>query len=96
MDIHSPIPPEARDSGMGVRHVPGRRLLRRWAPALVSLALLAGVGFVRAEKADRNKPMNIEADALRHDDLKQTSVFTGRVVMAHQARRKNSSRARAK
>jgi lipopolysaccharide export system protein LptA len=34
-----------------------------------------------AEKADRNKPMNIEADALRHDDLKQTSVFTGRVVM---------------
>ncbi|MCO5109958.1 MAG: lipopolysaccharide transport periplasmic protein LptA [Burkholderiaceae bacterium] len=81
MDIHSPIPPEARDSGMGVRHVPGRRLLRRWAPALVSLALLAGVGSVRAEKADRNKPMNIEADALRHDDLKQTSVFTGRVVM---------------
>ena len=25
--------------------------------------------------------MNIEADALRHDELKQTSVFTGRVVM---------------
>ncbi len=25
--------------------------------------------------------MNIEADALRHDDLKQVSVFTGRVVM---------------
>jgi lipopolysaccharide export system protein LptA len=25
--------------------------------------------------------MNIEADALRHDDLQQTSVFTGRVVM---------------
>ncbi|MDF1486287.1 lipopolysaccharide transport periplasmic protein LptA [Ramlibacter sp. H39-3-26] len=34
-----------------------------------------------AEKADRGKPMNIEADALRHDDLKQVSVFTGRVVM---------------
>lgn len=25
--------------------------------------------------------MNIEADALRHDELKQTSVFSGRVVM---------------
>lgn len=25
--------------------------------------------------------MNIEADALRYDDLKQTSIFTGRVVM---------------
>lgn len=35
---------------------------------------------LRAEKADRDKPMNVEADDLRHDDLKQTSVFTGRVV----------------
>ena len=34
-----------------------------------------------AEKADRNKPMNVEADFLRYDDLKQTSVFTGRVVL---------------
>lgn len=44
----------------------------------LALALLPAA---HAEKADRNKPMNIEADALRHDDLKQTSVFTGRVVM---------------
>jgi lipopolysaccharide export system protein LptA len=34
-----------------------------------------------AEKADKNKPMNAEADALRYDDLKQTSVFTGNVVI---------------
>ena len=34
-----------------------------------------------AEKADRAKPMNVEADALRYDDLKQTSVFTGKVVL---------------
>ena len=34
-----------------------------------------------AERADRNKPMNIEADAMRYDDLKQTTVFTGRVVV---------------
>jgi lipopolysaccharide export system protein LptA len=33
-----------------------------------------------AEKADRAKPMNVEADQLRYDDLKQISVFTGRVV----------------
>ena len=46
---------------------------------LIALAFAPGVG--QAEKADRNKPMNIEADALRHDELKQTSVFTGRVVM---------------
>lgn len=34
-----------------------------------------------AEKADRDKPMNVEADALRYDDLKQSSVFTGKVVI---------------
>jgi lipopolysaccharide export system protein LptA len=33
-----------------------------------------------AEKADRNKPMNIEADSLDHDELKQISIFTGKVV----------------
>ena len=54
-------------------------------PTLFQLLLIAAValsgGLVRAEKADRNKPMNVEADALRYDDLKQTSVFTGRVVL---------------
>jgi lipopolysaccharide export system protein LptA len=38
-------------------------------------------GGVWAEKADRNKPMNIESDALRYDDLKQISIFTGRVIL---------------
>jgi len=47
---------------------------------LLALSTLAS-GVAMAEKADRNKPMNIEADALRYDDLKQTSVFTGRVVL---------------
>lgn len=45
-------------------------------------ALAAGTVFpVAAETADRDKPMNAEADALRYDDLKQTSVFTGNVVI---------------
>lgn len=35
----------------------------------------------QAEKADRNKPMNIEADTLRYDDVKQVSIFTGNVVL---------------
>jgi lipopolysaccharide export system protein LptA len=34
-----------------------------------------------AEKADRDKPMNIEADNLVHDELKQISIFTGRAVL---------------
>ena len=34
-----------------------------------------------AEKADRDKPMNIEADNLVHDELGQVSIFTGRAIM---------------
>lgn len=33
-----------------------------------------------AEKADRQKPMNVESDNLEHDELKQTSLFTGKVL----------------
>jgi lipopolysaccharide export system protein LptA len=53
----------------------------RLLPILLLTALACAPGVGHAEKADRNKPMNIESDALRHDELKQTSVFTGRVVM---------------
>ena len=50
--------------------------------AVVFALVLAGLGpLAQAEKADRTKPMNIEADAMRYDDLKQTSVFTGNVVV---------------
>jgi lipopolysaccharide export system protein LptA len=51
-------------------------LLTSLALALAVIAMPAG-----AEKADRSKPMNVEADALRYDDLNQTSVFTGKVVV---------------
>ena len=38
-------------------------------------------GVARAEKADRSLPMNVTADALRYDDQKQTSAFSGHVVL---------------
>ena len=42
---------------------------------MLALGLALGAALpVAAEKADRDKPMNAEADALRYDDLKQTSV----------------------
>jgi lipopolysaccharide export system protein LptA len=48
----------------------------------VALAtVLALSPAARAENADRDKPMNVEADALRYDDLRQVSVFTGHVVL---------------
>jgi len=53
----------------------------RSAPFLFAALLGLAMAPASAEKADRAKPMNVEADALRYDDLRQTSVFTGRVVV---------------
>lgn len=47
----------------------------------VAVAAALAAFAAGAEQADRDKPMNAEADALRYDDLKQTSVFTGNVVI---------------
>ncbi|MBX9794371.1 MAG: lipopolysaccharide transport periplasmic protein LptA [Burkholderiaceae bacterium] len=46
---------------------------------LFSAAALGPVAH--AEKADRLKPLNIEADNGRYDDAKQIGVFTGNVVV---------------
>lgn len=47
-----------------------------------ALAVLVFVGTTaRAEKADREKPVNIESDRGSVDDIKQLSVFEGNVVL---------------
>ncbi len=51
------------------------------SPILALLAALCLSVPAHAERADRDKPMNIEADSLRYDDIRQTSVFTGDVVL---------------
>ncbi len=48
---------------------------------LTLFSLVLGSPLAWAEKADKTKPMNAEADALRYDDVKQTSVFSGNVVI---------------
>ena len=48
----------------------------------LALATLLLAPLAHAERADRQQPMNIEADSLRYDDARQTSVFTGRVVVS--------------
>lgn len=55
-----------------------RRLAFGLAGALV--ACLACVPAL-AEKADRTRPINIEADRMQYDDLEQITVFTGSVVL---------------
>lgn len=49
--------------------------------AAVLAAALFSMGLAHGEAADRDKPMNIEADALRYDEARQTSIFTGNVVL---------------
>ncbi|AYQ86387.1 MULTISPECIES: lipopolysaccharide transport periplasmic protein LptA [Burkholderia] len=51
------------------------------AAAFVALALPGAVSLAHAEKADQNKPINVEADNLTYDDLKQVTVATGNVVI---------------
>lgn len=56
-----------------------RRFLPGWA--LVCCALLAFAAPLRAEKADREKPVNLEADRVTIDDAKQTALFEGNVLL---------------
>jgi lipopolysaccharide export system protein LptA len=49
--------------------------------AAVFAAASLSVAIAHAEKADRGKPMTVDADAARYDDLKQIGTFTGSVVV---------------
>ena len=51
------------------------------AGPLIAAILVAAPAAAGAETADRNKPMNVEADSGRYDDLKQVGTFTGNVVV---------------
>ena len=44
-------------------------------------ALALGAVTARAEKADREKPVHLEADRVTVDDIKQLSTFEGNVVL---------------
>lgn len=43
--------------------------------------LLLAAGGAHAERADRDKPINVEADRLEYDDLNRVNVFTGNVTL---------------
>ena len=49
--------------------------------ALAALLLTAFALPANAEKADREKPMNIEADRMSMDDIKKIQVFEGNVII---------------
>jgi lipopolysaccharide export system protein LptA len=57
-------------------------ILKRPVRALVFCTCgLTMTGPAQAEKADRSKPINLESDRMRVDDVRKTSVFEGKVVM---------------
>ena len=55
------------------------RFIFRTAGAIAIAVLLSGPAL--AERADRNKPIHLEADRVTVDDAKQISTFSGNVVL---------------
>lgn len=58
-----------------------RQLWLRTGVAAFWAALALAAGPALAEKTDREKPINLEADRVTVDDAKQISTFEGRVVL---------------
>jgi len=53
----------------------------RWPAMLVIGSLLCAPAL--AEKADRSKPTNVEADRMSSDDARRMSIFEGNVVLTN-------------
>lgn len=66
-----------------INPTPETRVQPRWClPVAALLLALAAHGPALAERADRNQPMNIEADALVYEEQQQRSTFTGNVIVS--------------
>jgi lipopolysaccharide transport periplasmic protein LptA len=50
------------------------------AALIVALPLAGFAPLAHADRADKDKPLNVEADNMTYDDLKQVNIFTGHVV----------------
>ena len=61
--------------------LPAPASCRRLTCAAIAAILALGAAPAAAEKADRTKPLNVEADSGRYDDLKQVGTFSGNVVV---------------
>ena len=59
--------------------------LRLWINLLRQLLVFCTLGLIAlsamAEKADRDKPIEIEADTVTSNDAKKVSVYTGNVIV---------------
>lgn len=48
---------------------------------LLCLVAWAAIPAAHAERADRDKPINVEADSVRMDDVKKVATYDGHVVL---------------
>jgi len=55
--------------------------MRNLFPLIVICAAAVRLSSAYALESDRDQPMNIEANTMRHDEVKQTTEFTGAVVV---------------
>lgn len=53
----------------------------RGAAQTAAFAVLLACGYAHAEKADRSKPIHLEADRVTMEDAKQLATFVGNVVL---------------
>jgi len=60
---------------------PGESPARRLVLVVACCTLALAGAVAHAEKADRGKPINLEADRVTVDDIKQISTFEGNVVL---------------
>ena len=60
---------------------PQSKLVSRCAATLLQALLVLASGPVFAERADKTKPLNLEADSARFDDAKKTMVAEGAVLI---------------
>jgi lipopolysaccharide export system protein LptA len=80
--IPDPTRPPPRAPSIAIRGgTPGAGRWRVTAALLASLVAGPAIGPAFAERADRGKPLSVEADAGRYDDAKQVGLFTGNVVI---------------
>ncbi|MGZ3240804.1 MAG: lipopolysaccharide transport periplasmic protein LptA [Burkholderiaceae bacterium] len=55
--------------------------MNRFSLILLFALQIMAFGSAHAEKADSEKPTNVEADKMAYDDVKQVNTFSGRVVL---------------
>lgn len=72
-------------SGTAALDRPGRSVHtiadKPWTRALLTCLIVLAPGLASAEKADRDKPIQVEADRMEYDDSRKVNTFTGRVLM---------------